>query len=78
MAVSSKLVKILMLIFAFCGGIFGALVIFVNLKRFHFGTLGQIAMVFAGAIAGFGFVLLCYWISRNLFVEVPENESDAA
>lgn len=78
MAVSSKLTKILMLIFALCGGTFGALIIFANLKRFGFGTFGQIAIVSAGAIAGFGGIWLCYWIGQNLFVEVPENESDAA
>jgi hypothetical protein len=78
MAVSSKTIKIFTLILALCGGTFGALVFFAYRNHFGFGTLGQVAFVSLGAILGFGGVWLCFWIGQNLFVESPQNESDAA
>lgn len=75
MAANAKTVRILMLVLALCGGIFGAFVAVKVSHRLQLSATLQIGLVSLGAVCGCGTVWLFYWMAKNLFVEVPEENS---
>ncbi len=69
MAANSKILRILIFVFALCGGIIGAFVGIKLAHRLQFNGIQQVALVSLGAAGGFGVVWFFYWVSQNLFVE---------
>jgi hypothetical protein len=74
MAMSSKIIRVFVLVFALCGGILGAIVAIKVSHRLQWNANQQIVLVSLGAVGGFGVVWFFYWVAQNLFVEEPDDK----
>ncbi len=74
MATNSKIVRVIILVLALCGGVVGALAAIKVSHRLELNPTLHLVLVSLGAACGFGTVWLFYWIPQNLFIEVPDEK----